>query len=71
MSSSKFSQDISATKFSITPKSQDDSLPSQDNVSAIDDISLSKFVSSVKFPSRLLDTKDIQHDSHQEPRRSN
>ena len=71
MSSSKPSQDISATKWSLTPKSQDDSLPSQDKLTATDDNSLSKFVNTAEFSSELPDATDIHHDSHQVPCRNN
>ena len=71
MSSSKSSQYISATKSSLTPNYQDNSLPSQNNLSATDENSLSKFVESMEFPSQLPDAKYTHHDSHQEPCRSN
>ena len=71
MPPSKSSQDISGAKFSLTPKSQDNALSSQDNLSATDDNSLSKFVDSLEFPSQLPDAKYTHHDNHQEPRRRN
>ena len=64
MSLSKSSHDILATKSSIIPKSQDDSLPSQDNLLVTDENPLSKIVHSMEFPYQLPDSKHTHHDSH-------
>ena len=65
MSSATSSQDTSSNKgLSLLPsKSQDNSLPTDDNSSP-------KFVDAVEFPSQLPDLKDIHDNTHQEPRRS-
>ena len=65
MSSATSSQDTSSNKglSLLTSKSQDNSLPTDDNSSP-------KFVDAVEFPSQLPDLKDTHDNTHQEPRRS-